>query len=67
MRKIPYMLVIGEKEMETQLVTPRFWDGKNLPPLSVHDFIEKVRKDSGVFWGLDSNQNEKGVVSCLNL
>jgi threonyl-tRNA synthetase len=45
MQKIPYMLVIGDKEVETATVTPRFRDGKNLPPMAVADFVEFVRNE----------------------
>jgi len=30
LQKIPYMLVIGDKEVEQGTVTPRYRDGKNL-------------------------------------
>lgn len=54
--KIPYMLVVGDKEVAAGTLTPRFWDGKNLEPLSPEDFVSFIKKESGVFWGLDSNQ-----------
>ena len=56
LRKIPYMLVIGDKEVDKQQVTPRYRDGSNLPAQSVSEFLGLVRKESGVFWGLDANQ-----------
>jgi threonyl-tRNA synthetase len=39
LQKIPYMLVIGDKEVETATVTPRFRDGKNLSPMTPQEFI----------------------------
>jgi len=54
--KIPYMLVIGDKEVEAQTVTPRYKDGKNkaaMPPLN---FAQLIKEESGVFWGIDVNQ-----------
>lgn len=54
--KIPYMLVIGDKEVQTETLTARFHDGKNLDPMHWQDFLEHIKKESGVFWGLDSNQ-----------
>lgn len=48
-QKIPYMLVIGEKEVETGTVTPRFRDGKNLDPMSADDFIAFVAQESKNF------------------
>ena len=40
--KIPYMLVIGDREVESQTVTVRERSGKNLPPMSVLEFAEKI-------------------------
>ncbi len=54
--KIPYMLVIGDKEVQTQTLTARFRDGKNLEPMSTENFLQFMKKESGVFWGLDVNQ-----------
>jgi len=39
MAKVPYMLVIGDREMESQTIAPRFRDGKSLEPMTVSDFI----------------------------
>jgi threonyl-tRNA synthetase len=43
--KIPYMLVIGDREAESQTVTVRERSGKNLPPMSVQEFSEKVQNE----------------------
>jgi len=40
--KIPYMLIIGDKEKEDGTVTVRLRDGKNLPPMSIADFAAKI-------------------------
>ena len=45
MDKLPYMLIIGEKEKENGTVTVRMRDGKNLPPMSVNDFAAKVLEE----------------------
>lgn len=45
MDKIPYMLIIGEKEKENGTVTVRMRDGKNLPPMSVNDFAANVLEE----------------------
>jgi threonyl-tRNA synthetase len=46
--KIPYMLIIGDKEKETDTVTVRLRDGKNLEPMSVSDFAEMIREESRI-------------------
>ena len=45
MDKIPYMLIIGEKEKENGTVTVRMRDGTNLPPMSVNDFAANVLEE----------------------
>lgn len=41
-QKIPYMLVIGDREVEGSQVSPRQRDGKNLGSLSIGEFIALV-------------------------
>ncbi len=43
MQKIPYMLVIGDKEVAAGTVAPRARDGRNLDALPVEEFIALVR------------------------
>ena len=43
--KIPYAVVIGDKEVEAQTVAPRRRGGENLAPLSVGNFIERLKFD----------------------
>lgn len=46
LQKIPYMLVIGDKEAEQQTVSPRTRGGENLGVWSVPLFIERIQKES---------------------
>lgn len=46
--KTPYMLIIGDKEVEEQQVTVRLRDGQNLPAMSVSEFIEMIRVESRI-------------------
>ncbi len=43
-QKIPYMLVIGDKEMESDTVAPRFRDGSNMGAIPVKEFIALVHE-----------------------
>ncbi|HEY5523437.1 MAG TPA: threonine--tRNA ligase, partial [Desulfuromonadaceae bacterium] len=45
LQKIPYMLVIGDKEVEQGTVTPRYRDGKNLPAMKPEEFIDFVAQE----------------------
>ncbi|MDF1613667.1 threonine--tRNA ligase [Desulfurivibrio dismutans] len=42
LQKIPYMLIVGDKEAAEKTVTVRQRDGKNLPPMPVSDFAALV-------------------------
>jgi threonyl-tRNA synthetase len=48
--KTPYMLVVGDKEQQTGEVTARFHDGKNLPPMSIDKFVDRVKSECGDLW-----------------
>ena len=43
--KIPYMLVIGDREAESGTITVRERSGKNLPPMSVQEFAAKIKRE----------------------
>ncbi len=45
MAKIPYMLVVGDNEMQSGTVAPRYRNGKNLDPMSVADFVRHVQDE----------------------
>ncbi len=45
MAKIPYMLIIGDKEKENQTVTLRLRDGKNIADMSIDAFAEKIANE----------------------
>jgi len=45
MAKIPYMLIIGDKEKESNTVTVRLRDGKNIADMQIEDFADKVTKE----------------------
>ncbi|MCD6581630.1 MAG: threonine--tRNA ligase [Desulfuromusa sp.] len=47
--KIPYMLVIGDREVEGQTVAPRFRDGTNLDSVSVVDFVSFVKAEVAAY------------------
>ena len=44
MQKIPYMLVIGDKEVEAHAVAPRTREGKNLGTIPVDEFIDLLQE-----------------------
>ena len=45
MAKVPYMLVVGDSEMESGTVAPRYRTGKSLDPMSVADFVQHVQDE----------------------
>lgn len=44
MKKVPYMLVIGDKEVEAEMVAVRLRSGQNLGAIPVADFIAHAEK-----------------------
>ena len=44
--KVPYMVIVGDKEMEAGQVTVRLRDGNNLDPMSIADLIARVKAES---------------------
>ena len=44
MQKVPYMLVIGDKEVEAGAVAVRLRSGENLGALPMADFIARAEK-----------------------
>jgi threonyl-tRNA synthetase len=49
LQKVPYMLVIGDKEVEQGTVTPRYRDGKNLEAMKSSEFVSFVEQESKKF------------------
>ncbi|HDZ90303.1 MAG: threonine--tRNA ligase [Deltaproteobacteria bacterium] len=46
MNKVPYMLIVGDKECDNNGVTPRQRNGQNLPLMSVEEFIDLIVEES---------------------
>jgi len=45
LQKIPYMLVIGDREEKDQTISPRKRSGEAMKPLGVEDFIAHIRSE----------------------
>ncbi|MBL8482786.1 MAG: threonine--tRNA ligase [Rhodocyclaceae bacterium] len=45
LQKLPYYLVVGDKEMAAQQVAVRARGGKDLGPMSLDSFVERVRQE----------------------
>jgi threonyl-tRNA synthetase len=48
LQKIPYMVVIGDKEVEEGGVSPRLRSGVNLKLMPLDEFISLIKKESHV-------------------
>jgi len=46
LKKIPYMLIIGDKECDSDGVTPRKRNGQNLSLMGANEFIDLITKES---------------------
>jgi threonyl-tRNA synthetase len=45
-QKIPYMVVLGQKEVTQGLLAPRARSGKTLKPMRVEEFIKRIKEES---------------------
>ena len=46
MKKIPYMLVIGKKETEANVVTARLRDGSELKGIFIGELINRIKEEN---------------------
>jgi len=49
LQKIPYMLVVGDKEVESGMLAPRFRDGKNLEGMTPEQFVAFIESETKSF------------------
>jgi threonyl-tRNA synthetase len=49
--KVPYMLIVGEREKENGTITVRKRNGENLPAMTPQDFAERVRGECDELMG----------------
>jgi threonyl-tRNA synthetase len=52
LEKVPYMIVIGAKEAESNTVSPRHWQGNQLDAMSVDAFVNHVKSECGALWSI---------------
>ena len=45
LQKIPYMLIVGDRESEMEGITPRLRSGENLPLMKPMELIERINED----------------------
>jgi threonyl-tRNA synthetase len=48
LEKVPYMLVVGERDMATRVVSPRTRDGKQLPAEPIDELAKKLLAEAAV-------------------
>ncbi|MBW7956974.1 MAG: threonine--tRNA ligase [Deltaproteobacteria bacterium] len=46
LRKVPYQLVIGDKETESRQVSPRLRGGATLPPMTIEEFLTVIKAEN---------------------
>jgi len=54
LQKIPYMLIVGDKEMEAGQITVRLRNGENLPPMGINEFAETIMRQTQEGRGMDA-------------
>jgi threonyl-tRNA synthetase len=48
LEKLPYMLVVGERDMAARVVSPRTRDGKQLPPQPIDDLARNLAAEATI-------------------
>jgi threonyl-tRNA synthetase len=48
LQKIPYMLVIGDREVKQEMIAPRARTGKTLNPMKIEEFIKRIKEESKI-------------------
>ena len=48
LQKIPYMVVIGDREVKQELIAPRARTGKTLSPMKIEELIQKIKEESRI-------------------
>ncbi len=46
MEKIPYMLVVGERDMATRVVSPRTREGQQMPAMPLEELAKKLAAEA---------------------
>ena len=47
-QKIPYMVVLGEREVSQNMVAPRARSGRTLKPMKVEEFIQRIKEECSI-------------------
>jgi threonyl-tRNA synthetase len=45
LQKVPYLGIIGNREIEQSSISVRKWDGKDLGALKISDFLLKLKEE----------------------
>jgi len=48
LEKIPYMLVVGERDMAARVVSPRTREGKQLPAASIEEMVKTLLAEAAM-------------------
>ena len=48
MQKIPYMVVIGDREVQKELISPRARTGKAQAAVGIEEFVQKIKEESRI-------------------
>jgi threonyl-tRNA synthetase len=48
MQKIPYMVVIGDREVQKEMISPRARTGKAQTAMKIEEFVQKVKEESNI-------------------
>ena len=61
LQKIPYLLVLGSKEAEEKLVSPRKLGGTNLPSMKIEEFLKHIEKENSAYTWREVEANSEST------
>jgi len=61
LEKVPYLLVLGKKEAEEQVVSPRKYGGQNLSPMKIKEFLQHIEKENSAYTWREVESNSEST------
>ncbi len=61
LQKVPYLLVLGSKEAEEKLVSPRKLGGTNLPSMKIEEFLKHIEKENSAYTWREVEANSEST------
>ncbi len=61
LQKVPYLLVLGSKEAEEGLISPRKLGGTNIPSMKIEEFLVHIEKANSAYTWREVEANSENT------